>query len=108
MKAISYKQSRKNSARRGRRAKARQARARGGPARSKPVFGLGRIQLEIGNRIGAMSFGGIGVIRRLVSRLGLVREIDRRLHLLKRHLPYHESDHVLNIAYNILCGSTRP
>ena len=108
MKAISYKQSRKNSAQRGRRAKARQARARGGPAWSKPVFGLGRIQLEIGSRIGAMSFGGIGVIRRLVSRLGLVREIDRRLHLLKRHLPYHESDHVLNIAYNILCGSTRP
>ncbi len=54
-----------------------------------------------------MSFGGIGVMRRLVSRLGLVREIDRRLHLLKRHLPYRESDHVLNIAYRILCGGTR-
>jgi len=23
---------------------------------------------------------------------------------LKVHLPYHESDHVLNIAYNILCN----
>jgi Transposase DDE domain group 1 len=23
------------------------------------------------------------------------------------HLPYHESDHVLNIAYNLLCGGTR-
>ena len=23
------------------------------------------------------------------------------------HLPYHESDHVLNIAYNVLCGRTR-
>ncbi len=54
-----------------------------------------------------MSFGGIGVMRRLVSRLGLVREIDRRLNLLKWHLPYRESDQVLNIAYNILCGSTR-
>ena len=107
MKSISYKQSRKNSARRGRKAKVRRARARGGRAGSKPVFGPGRIHLEIGDRIGAMSFGGIGVMRRLVSRLGLVREIDRRLHLLKRHLPYRESDHVLNIAYNILCGSTR-
>src|SRR5882724_8833474 len=29
--------------------------------------------------------------------------IDRRLHLLKIHLPYHESDHVLNLAYNALC-----
>ena len=58
------------------------------------MFGLGRIHLEIGDRIGAMSFGGIGVMRRLVSRLGSVREIDRRLPLLKRHLPYCESDPV--------------
>ena len=107
MKPISYKQSRKNSARRGRKAKVRRARTRGGRGGSKPVFGLGRIHLEIGDRIGAMSFGGIGVMRRLVSRLGLVREIDRRLDLLKRHLPYRESDHVLNIAYSILCGITR-
>src|SRR5271163_4908473 len=28
------------------------------------------------------------------------------LHLLKIHLPYHESDHVLNIAYNALCDGT--
>ena len=55
-----------------------------------------------------MSYGGIGVVRRLVSKLGLAGEIDRRLELLKRHLPpYHESDHVLNIAYNLLCGGTR-
>ena len=36
-----------------------------------------------------------------------VKEIDKRLHLLKVHLPYHESDHVLNLAYNVLCGGTR-
>ena len=23
------------------------------------------------------------------------------------HLPYHESDHVLNLAYNVACGGTR-
>ena len=33
--------------------------------------------------------------------------IDPRLHVLKRHLPYHESDHVLNVAYNLLSGGTR-
>lgn len=54
-----------------------------------------------------MSYGGIGVVRRLVAKLGLAGEIDGRLELLKRHLPYHESDHVLNIAYNLLCGGTR-
>jgi hypothetical protein len=39
-------------------------------------------------------------------RLGLVEAINKDLHLLKVHLPYHESDHVLNIAYNILAGGT--
>jgi DDE family transposase len=43
-------------------------------------------------------------MHRLARRVGLVREIDRRLHLLKRHLPYHESDHVLNVAINALAG----
>ena len=37
---------------------------------------------------------------------GLIDEIDERLELLKRHLPYHESDHVLNIAYNLLAGGS--
>ena len=53
----------------------------------------------------AMS-GGIGAVRRLVSKLGLAGEINRRLALLS-DLPYHESDHVLNIAYNMLCGGAR-
>ncbi len=39
----------------------------------------------------------------LVRRLGLAEAIDRRLCLLKIHLPYHESDHVLNFAFNALC-----
>ncbi len=41
------------------------------------------------------------------ASIGLIEAIDRNLHLLKRHLPYHESDHVLNIAYNILAGGKR-
>ena len=53
-----------------------------------------------------MACGGIGVIHLLARRTGLIRAIDDRLHLLKAHLPYHESDHVLNIAYNILAGGT--
>ena len=42
----------------------------------------------------------------LARRTGLVEAIRPDLHLLKVHLPYHESDHVLNIAYNILAGGT--
>ena len=29
------------------------------------------------------------------------------MQLLKRHLPYHESDHVLNLAYNALLEGLR-
>jgi hypothetical protein len=42
----------------------------------------------------------------LARNSGLAAAIDRRLHLLKVHRPYHESDHVLNIAYNLLAGGT--
>jgi hypothetical protein len=51
--------------------------------------------------------GGIGVIQLMAKRLGLVKEIDKHLHLLKRHLPYHESDHILNLTYNVLAGGVR-
>ena len=71
------------------------------------MFGSGKVRYEIGARINAMSYGGIGVVRRLVSKLGLDGEINRRLKLLKRHLPYHESDHVLNIA-GVSCAATTP
>ena len=67
----------------------------------------GNLHYEMGERIGAVGCGGVGVIHTLVQRLGLVQEIDDHLHLLKVHLPYHESDHVLNFAYNILAGGVR-
>ena len=66
-----------------------------------------KIGYEIGANIDATSFGGVGAVHRLAVRLGLVDEINDRLQLLKVHLPYHESDHVLNLAYNVLCGGTR-
>lgn len=52
----------------------------------------------------AISCGGIGAIHRLVRQLGLQEMLDKRLGILKRARPYQDSDHVLNIAYNILCG----
>jgi hypothetical protein len=59
---------------------------------------------EIGERTQGISYGGIGAIHKMVGKLGLAKEINSRLHLLKFHVPYYESDHVLNIAYNLLCG----
>jgi hypothetical protein len=64
----------------------------------------GNIQYELSERVSGMHYGGIGAIRMLVRQVGLAEEIDRSLCLFKLYNPYHESDHVLNIAYNILCG----
>ena len=65
------------------------------------------IHYEMAGRIAAMNCGGIGAMHLMVQRLGLVEDIDKNLQLLKVHLPYHESDHVLNLAYNILAGGQR-
>ena len=43
----------------------------------------------------------------MALRCGLVEEINEKVKLLKVHVPYHESGHVLNIAYNILAGGMR-
>ena len=67
----------------------------------------GKVGYEVGANVDATCFGGIAAVHRLGTRIGLVEEIDQRLELLKVHLPYHESDHVLNMAYNVLCGGTR-
>lgn len=75
------------------------------PESSKtPVFDPGTLHYEISDRIKATSTGGIGMIHQLVRFLGIPEQIDSRLHLLKQHLPYHESDHLLNLIYNFVCG----
>ena len=74
--------------------------------RSQSMFTASNIQYEIGERGRGIGYGGIGAIHLLVRQLGLAEAIDRRLRLLQIHLPYHESDHVLNLAYNALCDGT--
>ena len=73
----------------------------------QPMFKASNIHYEVAEKVGAISYGGIGAIHKMVKNLGLVEDIDRDLHLLKKHLPYHESDHVLNLAYNALMGGIR-
>ena len=67
------------------------------------MFTASNIQFEIADRSRGLAHGGIGAMHLLARRLGLIDLIDRRLHLLKIHVPFHESDHVLNFAYNALC-----
>ena len=69
-----------------------------------PMLNRGDIHYEISERNRGMLYGGMGAVEMLVKRLELDEAINRRLHLFKLHNPYFESDHVLNIAYNILCN----
>jgi Transposase DDE domain group 1 len=78
-----------------------------GPDRPVPMITASNIHYEPADRVRGLSAGGIGAILLLAQKIELDKEIDRTLHLLKRHLPYHESDHVLNIAFNILAGGKR-
>ncbi len=107
MKKISKKQSRKNIKKRRSKVASRHAMAGTWEDRPRPMFGSGKVHFEVGANTEAMNFGGIAPVHRLVTKLGLRSAIDSDLHLLKVHLPYHESDHVLNMAYNVMCGGTR-
>lgn len=74
---------------------------------SQPMFRAGNIHYEMAEKARAINCGGIGAIHQMVLKSGLIKEINTKVKLLKSHIPYHESDHVLNIAYNVLCGNIR-
>jgi hypothetical protein len=73
---------------------------------SQPMLTAGNIHYEIAERGRGIASGGIGLMHTLARRLGLIDALDQRLEVLKIHLPYHESDHVLALAYLPLCGGT--
>ena len=71
-----------------------------------PMFRASNIHYDVAERDRGLGVGGIGMMHLLARRTGLIRALDSAVEVLKVHLPYHESDHVLNIAYNALCGGT--
>ncbi len=71
---------------------------------ARPMLQASNIRYEMAGRDKGSNCGGMGAMHLMVQRLGLVEDIDLHLKLLKVHLPYHESDHVLNLAYNVLAG----
>ena len=83
---------------------AKRLRVRKFKARARPMLAARNIHYDLSDRDRAIACGGIGSIHLLARKVGLIDAIDRDLHLLKVHLPYHESDHVLNLAYNIMAG----
>jgi len=77
------------------------------PEREQPMITASNIHYELADRAHGLAPGGIGAMLLLARRTGLIRGIDHDLHLLKKHLPYHESDHVLTVALNLCAGGSR-
>jgi len=73
----------------------------------KPMLAGGNVHYEMGEKGQGLACGGIGAMHQMAQRIGLVKTIDETLELLKVHAPYHESDHVLNITYNVMVGGVR-
>ena len=71
-----------------------------------PEFKASNIDYEVSDRQQAIASGGIGLIHRMVKVLELDKAINQHVSLFKLYLPYSESDHVLNMAYNIFAGGT--
>ncbi len=74
------------------------------PQREDPVLESGNIHYEVSGRVKAVDCGGLGMLQTVVSATGLREAIDEAVTVLKRHQPYHESDHILSLAYNLLTG----
>lgn len=73
---------------------------------TRPVISGGGARYEVSGRVTVLAPGGIALIDEMARSIGLAESIDAHVHVFKRHFPYHESDHVLNLAYNILSGGT--
>jgi len=74
--------------------------------RERPMIEGAVSRYEVSGKVTALSCGGIRLVHEMVRSIGLAEAIDREVHVFKRHFPYHESDHVLNLAYNLVAGGT--
>jgi len=74
------------------------------PDFGRPVLPESKVTYEVADKVRAMPHGGLAALHQLVLETGLVGRLDELVHVLKVHQPYHESDHVLCIAYNVVCG----
>ena len=64
------------------------------------------LHLESDPRGEMTHYGGLVLAQQFVRRFGVAKRLDDRLMLFKRHAPYHESDHVLALAYTLYTDGT--
>jgi len=76
------------------------------PGRDGPVFGNRQVRLKVQQRGEITSYGGLSLAHDLAMRLGIDRDINRSVPVLKLHMPYMESDHLLTHVYNQYVGGS--
>ena len=64
------------------------------------------LHLESDPRGEMTHYGGLVLAQQFVRRFGVAKRLDNGLRLFKRHAPYHESDHVLALAYTLYADGT--
>ena len=76
------------------------------PAHAGPVMRMRKLHVEAVERATVTRFGGLALAEQFLRRFGVAALIDEHVSVLKLHLPYHESDHVLAQALNLYVGGT--
>jgi hypothetical protein len=64
------------------------------------------LHLESDPRGEITHYGGLVLAQQFVRRFRVAQRVDESLVLFKRHAPYHESDHVLALAYTLYADGT--
>ena len=64
------------------------------------------LHLESDPRGEMTHYGGLVLAQQFVRRFRVAQRLDGALRLFKRHAPYHESDHVLALAYTLYADGT--
>jgi hypothetical protein len=59
------------------------------------------LDLESDPRGEMTHYGGLVLAQQFVRQFRVAQRVDSALSLFKRHAPYHESDHVLALAYTL-------
>jgi Transposase DDE domain group 1 len=70
----------------------------------RPMFQAQNIHYDMAAKAKGLHCAGLGAFGLLERQLDLAAAINGKIRLLKRHVPYFESDHILNLTYNILAG----
>ena len=71
----------------------------------EPQLSTAPVRFELSDKTHAVSHGGLALIHQMVIQSGLIDALND-VEVLKLKLPYFESDHLLSITYNFLCGGT--